>query len=453
MPKPIAFMVMPFEVKPVVADRTGDNIPATVDFDALWERVYEPALDKLGYHPVRADRDMGALIINDMIQRLTIADLVLADVTLPNANVYYEIGVRHAAKELGCVLVSADWSKPTFDLAQMRQCRFPLPDGEIPTDYAADAVDKLVEAIGPLIHGSSPVFAAVPGFPDHIDEESMPPFRSIVGEIASFDAKVRGVFHRPPAERAQAARDLVAEYGDQAAIRDVVALRLSWLLRETASTQDDWQFLLDYIDKLPTHLTTRPDIMERRAFALGKKGEFGSSAAFLEQLIEQHGGTSERYGLLGGRYKQLMREARSSAERRSYLTKAIDAYEKGLLRDLNDYYPGSNLPRLYRQRGRDSDLIRADEVAVIATEGCRRAIALGLDDEWTRATLLGLAFYRGDVAAAEELTTLVEEDGANAWKLESTLNDLRADTEQHSDPAVREALEVIVGQLTELLNP
>ena len=127
MPKPVAFMVMPFGKKPV--ERTEANIPATVDFDALWERVYEPALRTIGYEAVRADRDVGALIINEMVQRLAVADLVLADVTLSNANVYYEVGVRHAVQQRGCVLVAADWSRPTFDLAQMRQARFPLADG------------------------------------------------------------------------------------------------------------------------------------------------------------------------------------------------------------------------------------------------------------------------------------------------------------------------------------
>ncbi len=452
MPDPIAFMVMPFGTK-AVADRTDAGVPATINFDALWERVYEPALVRLGYEPVRADRDIGALIINDMIQRLAIADLVLADVTLPNANVYYEIGVRHAAKPRGCVLLSADWSKAPFDLAQMRQDRFPLPDGQIPEDYAKQTVERLVELIQPRIGGTSPVFDAVPGYPGDIDETRMPAFRSIVGEIAAFDGEVRGVFHLPEADRPQAARDIVERYDNQPNVRDVVRLRLSWLLRETASSTDDWQYLKDYIDKLPPHLMERPDVLERAAFALGKKGESAAAAGLLDVLIKQHGPTSERYGLLGGRFKDLMRVAHREADRRQYLNKAIDAYEKGMQVDLNDYYPASNLPRLYRKRGEGNDAVRADEVAIIATEACRRAIAIGSEGEWTRATLLGLAFYRGDVAAARDLKARVEADGPSAWKLKSTLSDLQTDIEHHSDPVVKGALKVIAKQLETLLEP
>src|SRR4051794_27991521 len=128
MPDQVAFMVMPFNRKPT--GRTDEGVPAYVDFDALWHNVYKPVLEQdLGYRAVRADGDVGALIISQMIQRLAIADLVVADITLANANVYYEVGVRHAASERGCVLVGAAWARPVFDLDQMRQLRFPLVEG------------------------------------------------------------------------------------------------------------------------------------------------------------------------------------------------------------------------------------------------------------------------------------------------------------------------------------
>src|SRR4051812_41014490 len=83
-PRPVAFMVMPFQEKET--GRAEPGVPAKVDFDELWMRVYEPTLGELGFTPIRADRDVGASIIGEMIQRLTIADLVVADLTLPNAN-------------------------------------------------------------------------------------------------------------------------------------------------------------------------------------------------------------------------------------------------------------------------------------------------------------------------------------------------------------------------------
>ena len=123
-PRRICFMVMPFGKKKTDAP-TGQGV-AEIDFDALWDKAFKPAIEKLGYDSVRADQDVGSLIINEMLERLYFSDLVLADMTIPNGNVYYEVGVRHACRDVGCVLLAPDWSKQLFYVAQMRTVRYPL---------------------------------------------------------------------------------------------------------------------------------------------------------------------------------------------------------------------------------------------------------------------------------------------------------------------------------------
>ena len=118
-------------------------------------------INELGYDPIRADQDVGALIITQMIERLYFADLVLAEMTIPNGNVYYEVGVRHAAREKGCVLLAADWSKQLFDVAQMRTIRYPLADGEV-GEAAAQAIRAAIKPkIEALAKGGSPVFESI----------------------------------------------------------------------------------------------------------------------------------------------------------------------------------------------------------------------------------------------------------------------------------------------------
>src|SRR5947209_4806416 len=90
MPIRVCFMVMPFGTKSTGVE--GGKGPGQIDFDALWEKAFRPMIEGLGYVPVRADQDLGALIIQEMIERLTMADLVIADLTIPNGNVYYEVG-------------------------------------------------------------------------------------------------------------------------------------------------------------------------------------------------------------------------------------------------------------------------------------------------------------------------------------------------------------------------
>ena len=63
--QPICFMVMPYGTKPT-QQREGSTAPPKVDFDRLWRAAIRPALEELGYDPVRADQDLGALIVQVM---------------------------------------------------------------------------------------------------------------------------------------------------------------------------------------------------------------------------------------------------------------------------------------------------------------------------------------------------------------------------------------------------
>jgi hypothetical protein len=98
----------------------------------------------------------------------------------------------------------------------------------------------------------------------------------------------------------------------------------------------------------------------------------------------------------------------SPAERAGYLEKAIAAYHRGMEVDLNDYYPASNLPQLYRQRNKPGDRQLAMEAEVLTAVPCRAAILNGSANARTRSTLLANAFDRGDVDEAVHMAVEVE---------------------------------------------
>ncbi len=166
MPRPICFMIMPYSTKPTGAPADSGG-PDKVNFDRLWEAALRPAIDHAGYEPVRANEDIGALIIEQMIERLAISDLVLADISIPNGNVYYEIGIRHAAKEKGCIMTSANWSKPLFDIDQMRRITYPLPAESISDETAAEIVKIIQGAILSMSEGESPFYQVFPKYPQY----------------------------------------------------------------------------------------------------------------------------------------------------------------------------------------------------------------------------------------------------------------------------------------------
>jgi hypothetical protein len=67
-------------------------------FDAMYTEVIRPACEELGLTVERADDwYRPGVIMQEIIQAITRADLVIAEITPKNPNVYYELGYAHAA--------------------------------------------------------------------------------------------------------------------------------------------------------------------------------------------------------------------------------------------------------------------------------------------------------------------------------------------------------------------
>ena len=223
------------------------------------------------------------------------------------------------------------------------------------------------------------------------------------------------------------------------------------MLKDSAETANDWTWVTNFIDKLPGEFKEQEEARELEAFALSNAGKPIEAIAKLEALIAACGPTPERLGLLGGRYKRLFASAQTHADRSFYLDKCIDSYERGMELDLNEYYCSSNLPRLYRRRNGEGDAARAHAVSNIVIAACERAKNLGVADEWLRPTLLGTAFDDGDYQKARELAREVAKEGAARWKLDTTLNDLKAALEHLQDADTKAKMTEILTELERLL--
>jgi len=367
--------------------------------------------------------------------------------TIPNGNVYYEVGIRHAAQKMGCVLLAADWSKQSFDVVQMRTIRYPLAEGNITEATAAAFQTAIEDHIKSLCVGISPMHQSIPGYPSNVDPRKATTMREQMAEQAAFQTEVRAVRAAPSKERMQRAHELIARKGNPPATYPV-ARALLMLLRDSASTAENWTAVLDFVRKLPPQFADEPEIQENRAFAAAQAGNDVQAIAELETLIDLIGPTPERLGLLGGRHKRLANAAAASeAERRQALDKAIAYYEQGMELDLNAYYCSSNLPRLYRKRAKPGDDERAQTVLRLAIAACERARRMQVADEWVRPTLLGAAFDLGDPDKAEELADAVIAEGAPKWKVNSVLRDLEDSVVEVSDPAKRARLSAVIDRI------
>src|SRR5690349_20095269 len=158
-----AFVVMPFGEK-----KAPDG--TAIDFDTVYKDLFAPAIAAAGLMPHRADIDRrGGSIHLDMFQDLLLAEFVVADLTLDNPNVCYEIGVRHALRAGGAVLTYALRDRLPFDIAGQRMQRYSLIDGQL--DPEVDNVRKEREALAEAIlatlgawrgRRASPVYQQLP---------------------------------------------------------------------------------------------------------------------------------------------------------------------------------------------------------------------------------------------------------------------------------------------------
>jgi tetratricopeptide (TPR) repeat protein len=153
-----AFVVMPYGTKP------DPSTGSPFDCDAVFDKLIVPALENADLDWERADRSVDAGMIHiDMIDRLANADVVLADLVTDNANVYYELGLRHALADKVTVLIARSGTRAPFDVRDIRRFTYEAA-GTVITDREAvagwTALERVLEssalAAAPV---DSPVFS------------------------------------------------------------------------------------------------------------------------------------------------------------------------------------------------------------------------------------------------------------------------------------------------------
>jgi len=86
--------------------------------DFLRENIIKPAVTECGYQkPTRADDPEAPLILTGIIEQMFEADLVVADLTNYNPNVFYELGIRHCAQK-PVIHLATEGLSPPFDLGE-----------------------------------------------------------------------------------------------------------------------------------------------------------------------------------------------------------------------------------------------------------------------------------------------------------------------------------------------
>lgn len=343
--KPHAFVAMPFGTKP-----GHDGVP--VDFNRVFAELLEPAIAAAGLTVLRADQEQRAGDIRtDMFQELLMADLVVADLTIDNPNVWYELGVRHALRARGVVLVAGGRSPTAFDLYTDRKLRYSLKDG-VPDPDTLDAdrerLTAMVRATMDSWHGRpvSPVYALMP----HLSEPDWREMR--IGQVKEF-----WDLHDAWEDRIDLARRtgrigdilVLAEEAPVAAFRADAWIRAGEALRRA----EKFDFALEQLDRgldvEPRHrkgLQEKGICLQRLAQAGVPGHSIDRARAHYREMLELtdtlgrplYARDAECWALLGRVEKDTWIEAWRAPDKTSAQLRDDAAYEDALLRAAIDNY-------------------------------------------------------------------------------------------------------------------
>ena len=89
-------------------------------YDQMYTDVIRPVVANCGFDVIRADDDFGpGLIIADVIRRIQEAEVIIADITPENQNVFYEVGYAHALGK-PTILLAEKGKRLPFDVSGFR---------------------------------------------------------------------------------------------------------------------------------------------------------------------------------------------------------------------------------------------------------------------------------------------------------------------------------------------
>jgi hypothetical protein len=333
--KPLCYILTPFGRKPAPSG-------AVIDFDRVRSELIEPAVEAAGLEPVRADEEtIGGIIHKPMFERLILCPYAVADLTLANANLFYELGIRHSFRPSGTVPVIAHDSRPPFDLQMLRFVQYMLaPDGAPEPAQIESARQGISSLLADARTGSndSPVFQMLAGLqPPQVTYAMTDTFRATTEYLNQLRARLAAARK----SGVEAVRNIENELGaiDGVEPGSVIDLFLSY--RAVSA----WEDMVRLYRKMAPATAETALVQEQLGLALNRLNRRLEAELVLSKLIEEHGPSSETLGILGRVYRDGWEDAQKAGNEflaHGYLAKAIEAYLAGFEADWRDAYPGVN---------------------------------------------------------------------------------------------------------------
>lgn len=426
------FVAMPFKVM--------DG----VDFNGVYAAFIRPGLTDAGFDVFRADDEMRAGNIRaDMFQELLMADLVVADVSTHNPNVWYELGVRHALRSGGVMLIRCRDEDSPFDIYTDRKLFYHVKDGKPDPEFLVADKDNLATMARETVERHP--FRKVSPVYHHLPCLREPEWRSLlIREKGALQARFE-TWDRLLATACRKKRpgDILVLGGEA----PVQALRLEAVKKagQALMKLGQYEFAMEQVE---TVLGLNPEDLESRhakGIILGRMGLHEEAAEWLKRVAGDEPECAETLALVGRVEKDAWTAAwrvegndiptliEDAKENAYLLDEAIDAYESGFRKDPSHYYSGINAFALLHLRNRLMDRDGDGDKLYAMEGGLRWAIHCDLKKEtmtdknyWARTTLGDLELLAGDkttmIAAYQRALAVAKGDW---FSVDSTFQQLK----------------------------
>jgi MAP3K TRAFs-binding domain len=448
--RPMCFIAMPFGRR----EATGPGgATIAIDFDEIHTYLHKGA-EAAELDPIRADFELaGGFIHKPMFERLLVAEYVVADLTLANPNVTYEVGVRHGATARATLLVCADRLVQTlpFDFKPLRILPYAIAgDGSLPGGSGNALADSVCKSLKQARTGQIPVDNPITQITawkpvGSIEHSKTDVFLQRLQYTGTLGERIKAAILSSDKDEALSRLiDVENEIIDLP--RDVAQVHTALIgvylgYRELKA----YDRMTSLFIKMPKELQQTAVAREQHALALNRLAEIAAKqndSAKADELrktalsvldeIPSQSVTSETYGIRGRIYKGwhdavTATDGETDPHAQAMLQKAIETYEQGFRTDLRDYYPGVNAVTLRLLRGNKADRSALKTLLPVVRYSVASSPAPKNDDEkyWQTATKLELATADQDWKAAKRLFTDLLGIPVAGWFRETTAANLK----------------------------
>ena len=424
--KPLVFVVMPFGKK------QHPNSRMEFDFDDFYHKVFD-ALNidsELDMTFVREDMvDTNGCILTTMIEKLLLAEYVIADLSFSNANVFWELGVRHCAKPRTTFLISSEKCNP-FDIATQRTIQYQITNCEITDDEIENLKQKLKSKLllakTQYYDTDSPVYNLIPslniniGLPEDETKSFMDRALLLNACLEEINMLKNNCSKNNKEQTINNLKDIQLKLGEFNNTNFVIFHRLIEVYKDL----EEYNTALELINSInPTFYINSKYLHQEKGFLENRLGQYDNAKSTLKQCIEKFGQDSETYGRLGRVYKDLYDKSTSTIDKKANLDKAIEIYKLGYSLDVRNFYTGINLANLLFLRHSEDDVQQMKKISttlVVVLEN----IDVNYKDYWAWATELHCHLLLNNIVEANSILSKLFQDNIPIWQYKSTLRDI-----------------------------